>query len=382
MQCRKIMESPWYQNYFPNTRIDQTKKSQTTITTTKGGYRLAKSINGSFTGWGADYIIIDDPIKAGGAMSKADRNHVNDQFDSAILSRLNDKKDGRIIIAMQRVHGDDLTGHVLRKGTWDHFSLPAIAQKDINFNTGQNSSHTFKKGQSLHPERDDVEVLEKLRKEMGNSAFQTQYLQDPPAAFGNYIKEEWFSKFRSSEPIYCDEKIQSWDTASKTGDGNSYSVCTTWGVKKDRFYLIDVHRGRYEFPELLKMAKALNKKWNPNYILVEDASSGIQLCQTLLRTTDLPVKIRKTKLDKETRLQEASFFIEQRMVWLPDNIKWLQEFLDEVLSFPDSKYDDQVDSMVQFLLFMRDQMPIGEGSVVTPIHSAINSPNLDLRELY
>ena len=124
------------------------------------------------------------------------------------------------------------------------------------------------------------------------------------------------------------------------------------------------------------------KIWGPDFILVEDASSGTALGQTLLRTTGLPVWGIRPKLDKVTRLQEASVFIEQKRVWLPDRASWREDFLDEVLSFPNSRFDDQVDSMVQFLLFMRGRMPVGRRSMITPIFSNGGGSSIDFSELY
>ena len=131
----------------------------------------------------------------------------------------------------------------------------------------------------------------------------------------------------------------------------------------------------------MEKVKDMASIWEPDAIIVEDASSGTALGQTLLRTTGLPVWGKRPKLDKVTRFQEASVFIEQKRVWLPDSASWLDEFLDEVLSFPNSRFDDQVDSMVQFLLFMRGRMMVRRCSRVTPISGA-GSSGIDFSELY
>ena len=112
--------------------------------TTANGGRMATSVEGVLTGRGADIIIIDDPLKPEDALSETRRKGVNEWFNSSLLSRLNDKENGCIIIIMQRLHQDDLVGHVQEQGEWTVLSLPAIAEVD--------EAHVFERfGQSNRP---------------------------------------------------------------------------------------------------------------------------------------------------------------------------------------------------------------------------------------
>src|SRR6266850_8215258 len=127
--CRSIMMSPWYQRIF-RTRLAPHRHAVQEFITTRQGYRLATSTGGVLTGRGADLILIDDPSKPEEALSDARRNATNEWFLNTLYSRLNDKRHGAIVIIMQRLHEDDLVGHVLGQEPWEVLSFPAIAEAD------------------------------------------------------------------------------------------------------------------------------------------------------------------------------------------------------------------------------------------------------------
>lgn len=140
---RKIMMSPFYKRVFPATVLSQ-KQSVSDFMTTRNGGRMSTSVGGVLTGRGADIIIIDDPLKPDEALSETRRTAVNDWYDNSLLSRLNSKEDGIIIIVMQRLHQDDLVGHVLDRGEhWDVLSFPAIARKMRAIQSRLRSDHAF-----------------------------------------------------------------------------------------------------------------------------------------------------------------------------------------------------------------------------------------------
>src|SRR6516162_3802122 len=127
--CRAIMMSGWYRRIFP-TRLSPHRHAVQEFITTRQGYRLATSTGGVLTGRGADFILIDDPLKPEDALSKALRQACNEWFVHTLYSRLNDKRSGAIVIIMQRLHEDDLVGHVLGQEPWEVVSFPAIAEAD------------------------------------------------------------------------------------------------------------------------------------------------------------------------------------------------------------------------------------------------------------
>src|SRR5207248_6012981 len=122
LDCRSLLHSDWYQQLFP-TRLSTERQAVPEFHTTAKGVRLATSIGGVLTGRGADFIIIDDPLKPDEALSEAQRTAANDWFDHTLYSRLNDKRTGVIIVIMQRLHEDDLTGHLLEKNSLEREGL-------------------------------------------------------------------------------------------------------------------------------------------------------------------------------------------------------------------------------------------------------------------
>ena len=129
MDCRNLVTSAWYKGLFP-TRLSPQKQALQEFVTTHGGSRLSTSVGGVLKGRGANLIIIDDPLKPDEALSETQRNAVNDWYDHTLYSRMNDKQRDCIIIIMQRLHEDDLVGHVLEQEHWDHVRLPAIAEEE------------------------------------------------------------------------------------------------------------------------------------------------------------------------------------------------------------------------------------------------------------
>jgi hypothetical protein len=173
---------------------------------------MATSIGGVLTGRGADILIIDDPLKSDEAGSEVERNKVNSWYGDTLLTRLNDKQHGRIILIMQRLQQDDLTGYLLEKGGFELLRLPAIAEEDETFNVrtiyGGVKTYTRKVGEALHPEREDPASLEKIKSDSGSYNFAAQYQQSPAPRGGGMVKEQWFNSYtpqaaRKTSTISC-----------------------------------------------------------------------------------------------------------------------------------------------------------------------------------
>ena len=154
--------------------------------------------------------------------------------------------------------------------------------------------------------------------------------------------------------------VQSWDTASKSGELNDYSVCTTWLVDSDeeRYWLVDLYRARLEYPDLRRAVERIARDWEPDLILVEDKGSGIQLVQDLnhhwVAQVGSPVAV-EPEGDKLTRAFTQAAPIEAGRVVLPRDAEWLDALRKEILQFPFSRHDDQVDSIAQFLKWERNR---------------------------
>ena len=345
-----VMSSPWYKAAFP-TRLAQRSAAADFETTERGG-RMATSVGGVLTGRGGDIVIIDDPVKPDEALSESMRQAANDWFDNTLYSRLNDKRTGAIVIIMQRLHLDDLVGHVLEKESWEVVNLPAIATDDETWDyrvLGKRQSKTRQPGDLLHPEREPAEVLQALRQTLGEYVFSAQYLQAPVPLGGGLVKREWLRFYDESEkPKSFDRIVQSWDTANKESELADYSVCTTWGVKRNDIYLLHVFRKRLEFPALRRAVEQQAAEWRAGIVLIEDKASGTQLIQEL-RNTLSRVKGVKPDGDKVMRLMAQTPAIENGRVLFPKDAHWLNDYVQELITFPKGRYDDQVDSTAQAL---------------------------------
>jgi predicted phage terminase large subunit-like protein len=343
---RTLLAAPWYRDIFPGTRVGPYKDSETEVELTARGSRLATSTGGTLTGRGGNVIIIDDPLKPVDAQSETKRTAANDWFLNTVLSRLDDKRTGAIVIVMQRVHMDDLTGFVLSQSEdWTVLCLPAIAEVAQTVPLPGGRIHTREIGDLLSPEREPQIVLDDLRRQLGSDLFYAQYQQAPVPPGGAMIKREWVQRY--TEPPTDTLVIQSWDTAAKGGPDNDYSVCTTWFFPDNtHIYLMDVWRARVDYPTLKAKVMELSKKWNANSVLVEEAGTAIGLLDELKGKVHGLKGIRPER-DKQVRMSIASSVFEAKEVYFPEQASWLADLEAELFSFPGSRYDDQVDSISQ-----------------------------------
>ena len=351
--CKRLMLSSFYRRLFPKTVLSTEKQSIEEFTTTSNGFRMSTSMGGVLTGRGADVIILDDPLKPDDALSETRRNGVNEWYDNTLLSRLNNKETGTIIIVMQRLHQDDLAGHVLGQGKWNVLAFPAIAQDDechrIDYPWGVS---WFKRdaGEALQPSREPKEVLLEIRQVIGEYNFLSQYQQTPMPMGGAIVKREWLKYYTPTElPHSFPCILQSWDTANKSGELNDFSVCTTWGATFNNYYLLSVFRKRLDYPALKKAVREQAERYQANIILIEDKASGTQLIQDLAADGLFGIQpyLPPTGSDKLLRLYAQTAEFESGVVVLPTAAPWLDEYVRELISFPGTKYDDQVDSTTQ-----------------------------------
>ena len=170
------------------------------------------------------------------------------------------------------------------------------------------------------------------------------------------IKIAWFanSRYKSIEKFLFSRVVQSWDTANKAGKKNDYSVCTTWGELPDgRIFLINVFREKLEYPDLRRAMVSLFEKYTPAAVLVEDAGNGTPLIQDLKYEIKIipivPKGSKASRLDNILRADAETPTLESGAVWLPESAPWLMDFEAEIVGFPNSAHDDQVDSMTQYL---------------------------------
>ena len=353
--CRLILNSNWYQELFPMTKIKKGENQKSKFVTTNRGFRFATSTGGTATGEGGDFLIIDDPQNPNKINSKKYRNSTIEWFEQTFASRLNNKKKGAIVIVMQRLHEEDLCGYLLKhkSSQWDLLKLPAIYEQPTTFTKPY---PIFKEaGSVLHQEREDMFTLNRLKLELGEYNFSAQYQQEPLPSAGAMIKKSWLKYFSPCEKIEFSQIIQSWDTAIKAKDENDYSVGITIGINDNGYYLLDIHRIKAEFPELITALQNFARKWNPQTILIEDKASGQSLIQTLKSSIKIPIIAIKPKFDKITRFAAHTTLFEAGKIFLDHNANWRITLEQELLAFPKSAHDDQVDSLSQAFNYLQQR---------------------------
>jgi len=354
--CRALMQSAFYQRLF-GTRLSPEKSAASEFETTVGGVRLATSVSGPLTGRGADYIIIDDPLKANEAHSDSNRNAVNEWFDGALYTRITNKETGAIVLVMQRLHENDLTGHLVEKGGWRVLSFPAIATEAQIFEiaTPYGRRHYIRhEAEVLHPARESRETLDGLRRSMGEWSFEAQYQQAPTPRGGLMVKASWFRRYTQEQlPPHFDQIVMSCDTANKVSQLADYSALTIWGARNKNYYLLHVLRRKLNYPDLKRTIKETAAQFRATTILIEDRASGTQLIQELVAEGLSCVQGCAPEGDKVMRLHAQTATIENGFVWLPEDAHWLADYLHELASFPNGKHDDQVDSTAQALAWFK-----------------------------
>ena len=262
---------------------------------------------------------------------------------------------------MQRLHEDDLVGHVLKQEGWEVVSFPAIAEVDeqlvVETPFGRKAFVRLT-GEALHPERESLETLNRIRTTIGEYNFAGQYQQTPAPAGGGMVRAQWFQRY---DPDTFDQNfeqvLQSWDTANKPSELADYSVCTTWGLRKEHFYLLNVFRRKLAYPDLKRVVREQYRMFGSSTILIEDKASGTQLIQDLIEEGLSAVCAMKPDGDKIMRLHAQTATIENGFVHLPTSAPWLTDYLHELTIFPNGRHDDQVDSTAQALAWTKLRPP-------------------------
>jgi predicted phage terminase large subunit-like protein len=317
-----------------------------------GGMNTA-GVGGAITGKGAHLFIIDDPVKnAQDAFSPTLRESNWDWFRSTAYTRL--EPGGSMVIMLTRWHEDDLVGRILGEmkvggEKWELINIPAIAEHNdiLNRNTGE----------ALWPERYPLEVLEEKERTLGPYWFSAMYQQRPQAETGAIFKREHFRYFtieagnyvmttpqgKKYAPISTCAIFQTCDPAASTKSTADYFALGTWAkTQGNDLLLLDMIRIRIEGPDQLNLFQQAYQRWKPSLQMVETASMGITLYQTLLRA-GLPVRELKAEVDKVIRAYPAAARIQAGMVYFLAGAPWLGEYEAELTAFNKGAHDDQVD---------------------------------------
>ena len=281
------------------------------------------------------------------------RNRVIEWFEQTFITRLNDKKNGAIVLVMQRLHQEDLSAHLQSSNGWEVLKIPALAPKDIEYNFGK-FHKIYKEGEILDNIRDTQDFLQNLEREIGSRNYAAQFLQEPLPANYNLLSSNNIHYFEKL-PGKFDFFVHSWDTAIKTSETSDYTVGTVWGIIQNKYYLVQMIRKKLTYSDLKNEIHKQIHKYKPRFVLIEDKASGQSLIQDLKISGFNNIKAIKPSLDKITRFASVIHLFESGIVLLPAQAAFSRIITSEITNFPNGKHDDIVDSISQFLNFIKQQ---------------------------
>lgn len=352
-KSRDIIKSHKFKELFADVfDLKADRDLKTNYENDKNGSRAVCSVGSSIIGKHAHIINIDDPIDPKGARSETEITSATNWVNNDLRTRKIDQSITPTILIMQRLSEDDPSGNWIeyKKGL-KHICIPAQLTSLDNCKPVEIKSKYV--NDLLDPIRLPLHELDSLKSGMGSSAYAGQYLQSPKAFDGNIVKREWFRFYDHYEEKDIELIIHSWDTAFKAKENNDYSCCTIWAVMKNGYYLIDVYKEKIESPDLKRKMIELAERDNPDYILIEDKASGIVMIQQLQDETKLNIIPVQVHNDKTVRLRDASPTIESGNIYFPRRRDFSLPTIDNMCIFPNGKHDDDVDSITQFINWIK-----------------------------
>lgn len=378
VKTRQLVESEWYQETFkPRWRLSTDQNVKSWFENTRKGFRLSLSVGGKATGFRGDGVFVDDPMNAEDRFSSERRRKVIRWWDTAMSSRLSNQETGARVIMMQRLHQEDLAGHVIQKGDYDNLSLASEFEPEHAASTsiGWKDPRTTP-GELLFPAMFPASVIDEAKRDLGSLDFAGQHQQRPGVLEGALFRRTWWRYYRET-PAHFDQTVVSLDCSFKETTGGSYVVFQIWGRSAADLYLLGQVRARLDFPKTLAAfrwivhaAPGISAKF------VEDKANGPAVIATLRQEIPGIVPIA-AEVSKEARWAAASPFVEAGNIHLPDVVlaerwaarlrekaresgswlpmhdvtdDWVAGFVDELAGVPTAPFDDQADAATQVIL--------------------------------
>lgn len=381
LKCRRIIQSGWYQRNWGHVfTLTGDQNQKTRFENNHTGFRVAAGVGGLGTGEGGNRIVVDDPIKAQDAHSETIRQSVITWWDETMSTRLNDPNKSARVIIMQRLHEEDLTGHILAKMEaggvrYEHLCLPAEYEPNGRVTSIGWSDPRREAGELLWPERFDREAIGNLKKSLGSYAAAGQLQQRPSPAEGGMLKRVWwrfwipkganlppvktpldngnlFEHPQVELPETFDEQIQSWDMAFKDTKQSDFVAGQVWGRVGANRFLLDQKMERLDIVASIRAVETMTVKWPETHAkIVEDKANGPAII-AMLRDKIPGLIAFDPKSGKEARVSAVSPVIEAGNVYLPHPqiARWIDGLIDRAAAFPNAAHDDDIDAMTQALL--------------------------------
>jgi predicted phage terminase large subunit-like protein len=363
-KAKNIIDSDEYKKVFRTTLREDSKAAGRWETNANGEY-FAAGVGGAITGRGADLLIIDDPHSEQDALSDKAMERAYEWYTSGPRQRL--QPGGRIVLVMTRWSTKDLTGMLLKAqkeakaDQWEVVEFPAILPSN----------------KPVWPEYWKMGDLEGVQASLTVAKWNAQWMQNPTAEEGAIIKRDWWQVWEKDELPPLKHVIQSYDTAFLKSERADYSAITTWGVfypnedSGPNLILVDSIKGRYEFPELKRVAMEQYKYWNPETVIIESKASGLPLTYELRKMGIPVINFTPSKgNDKHSRVNSVAPLFESGKIWAPE-MKFADEVIEECAAFPYGDHDDLVDSTTQAVMRFRQggfvEHPEDEKDEPTPV---------------
>jgi predicted phage terminase large subunit-like protein len=348
---RNLVDEERYKELFPGMTLSADSKAAGRWNTSQGGEAFFIGKGGAMTGRGGDIIILDDILDEQDALSDTAMENTWEWLTSGPRQRL--QPGGALILVNTRWKTDDPAGRFikaqsqLKADQWEVLEFPAILPS----------------GRPLWPEYWPIEELEKVKFSIGLKKWNAQWQQQPTNDEGAVLKRNWWRKWQHDEPPMCEYLLQTMDTAYSKKETADFSVIATWGVftpdadSGPNLILLNVRKGRWDFPELKRVARDEYQYWKPDNVLIEAKATGTPLQQEL-RRIGVPVTMyspggRRTGQDKLARANAVAPLLESGMVWYPEGKEWAEELVEECAAFPNGANDDQVDVTTMALFRFR-----------------------------
>jgi predicted phage terminase large subunit-like protein len=388
-RMRQLVTSPWYQaRWGDRVSLARDQNEKLNFQNTAGGFRIATAIT-SLTGIRGDRVLVDDPHSVDSALSDTQRQAEVTTFLEAIPTRLNDPIRSAIVVIMQRLHEEDVSGVILDKGLgYDHVMLPMrydparAAPTRLGYEDPRSED-----GELLFPERFPAAVVDRDERVLGPYATAGQFQQEPMPKGGGVVKREWWQLWE--QPIFpgLDYVVASLDTAYTTKQENDFSALTVWGMfsggdgtaqvtrsiardgealaavtrsyteEHPRVILMNAWQERLELHELVEKVQQTCKRYKVDRLLIENKAAGHSVAQEIRRlygAEEFAVQlIDPRNQDKLARLYSVQHLFSEGLIYAPDR-SWADMVIQQVASFPKGKHDDLVDTVAMALRHLRD----------------------------
>jgi predicted phage terminase large subunit-like protein len=344
LKMRALVTSLWYQERWP-LRLKSDLDTKKEYANEREGFRLAIGISGGATGKHVHRQVVDDPMKAEDAFSKPAREEVNRWYDNTMALRL--LPGGSRVVVMQRLHDDDLCGHLSKQDGWEVLCLPEAYEPSRRCVTSLFSDPRTIEGELLWPSRVPEKDHLERKQRLGTYGAAGQLQQRPSPLEGGFLKRAWWKRYKVL-PEEATFRFDSWDMSFKDSVGSDFVVGLKFASHGGKLYIIDCIRGQFDFPKTRAAVLELRNRLAPipNAILIEDTANGPAVIASLKDAVPGIIAIRPDG-SKEARAHAASPTIESGNVFLPENADWVDGLIEECAAFPAGAHDDLVDSVTQ-----------------------------------